>query len=125
MSTYEYMENKAELLARKVLRTAEIVQGWEPTGSFPFVRLPKKLRDCIYDYAFSPLPTIFRTGGLLVQASRKGSKSKDEDWNIYYHNFIPAFTTGLPHWLLASKQICSEALSYFGTMRTLTAANHF
>ncbi|KAH6865624.1 hypothetical protein BKA58DRAFT_461503, partial [Alternaria rosae] len=81
----------------------EIAQGWKSTGTFPFGRLPRELRDCIYDLAFGRLPTIFKTKGLIVQATHKV-----RHW-------------GIPKWVLTNKQICSEALSYFGSSRTFNA----
>jgi hypothetical protein len=126
------VQSSSRTLAEKARRAAEIARGWEPTGTFPFVRLPKELRDCIYDYAFGALPTIFKAGGLLTQATRKvrnsNAKNGDDkvlshDARLNYHKQIPAFAQGLPRWLLVSKQICSEALSYFGQLHTFCAIN--
>jgi len=127
ISTGRYMDMKAKTISRKARRAAEIAQGWTPPGTFPFTRLPRELRDSIYAYTFGPLPTIFKLKGLLIQATRKVRSLEeddgdgDDDFDIRYHDTIPAFTRGLAKWVLANKQICSEALSYFDASRTFNA----
>ena len=121
------MDRKAIVIANKARRAAEIAQGWNPTGTFPFARLPRELRDCIYDYAFGPLLTVFVLRGLPIQATRKVRSLEEDDGDIdidiRYHDTIPAFTRGLAKWVLTNKQICSEALSYFGASRTFNAVD--
>jgi hypothetical protein len=89
--------------------------------------LPRELRDYIYDYAFGSEAIIFTPPGLTLEAWPKGRKSKNggpvEDIAIHYPNTLPAYTRGLPLWLLTNKQICSEALSYFGIMRTFASVD--
>ena len=95
------MDEKAKDIARKARRAAEITQGWNPTGTFPFGRLPRELRDCIYDYAFGPLPTVFKFKGLLPQAICKVRSSEEDEGDdhfdfCYHRDTILAFTRSLP-----------------------------
>ncbi|KAB2109865.1 hypothetical protein AG0111_0g1753 [Alternaria gaisen] len=122
LPTYLYMRKKASRTSRKARQTAHDAQACEPTRTSPFFLLPKELRDYIYDYAFGSEIIVFTPSGLILEACPKGRKSENsrpsEDITIRYPDTLPAYTRGLPLWLLTNKQICSEALSYFGTVRT-------
>jgi hypothetical protein len=127
LPTYRYMRKKASRTARKARQTANSAQACEPTRTFPFLLLPRELRDHIYDYAFGSEVIIFTPPGLTLEAWPKGRKSENggpvEDIAIHYPNTPPAYTRGLPLWLLTNKQICSEALSYFGSVRTFASVD--
>ena len=122
---------EAKAIAREARRAAEIAQGWNPTGTFPFARLPRELRDYIYEYAFGPLPTVLKTKGLIIQATHKDRPSDEHDgddgdashFEIRWIRILPAFVWGIPMWVLTNKQICSEALSHFGSSHTFNAVD--
>ncbi|KAI4954705.1 hypothetical protein J4E86_006015 [Alternaria arbusti] len=123
----QHVRTKAKVIASRARRATEIAQGWKSTGTFPFGRLPRELRDCIYTYALGPLPTIFKTKGLIVQATHKvrlfEDDGNDDHFDIRYDDILPAFNWGIPKWVLTSKQICSEALSCFSSSRTFNAVD--
>ena len=127
LPTYRYMRKKASRTSRKARQTAHDAQACEPTRTSPFLLLPRELRDRIYDYAFGSEITIFTPPDLILEARPKGRKSEksgpDKDIAIHYPKTRPAYTRGLPLWLLTNKQICSEALSYFGSVQTFTRAD--
>ena len=121
------MRKKASRTSRKARQTAHDAQACESTRTSPFLLLPRELRDRIYDYAFGSEITIFTPPDLILEARPKGRKSEksgpDKDIAIHYPKTRPAYTRDLPLWLLTNKQICSEALSYFGSVRTFTRAD--
>ncbi|CAI9637120.1 unnamed protein product [Alternaria burnsii] len=128
LPTYRYTRKKASRTSRKVRQTALDAQACEPTRTSPFLLLPRELRDHIYDYAFGSEVSIFTPPDLVLEAWPKGRKSENggpvEDIAIHYPNTLPAYIRGLPLWLLTNKQICSEALSYFGTVRTFASVDY-
>ncbi|CAN9084988.1 unnamed protein product [Alternaria alternata] len=125
LPTYRYTKKKGSRIAREARQTANNAQACEPTRTFPFLLLPRELRDYIYDYAFGSEITVLTPSALILEAWPKGRKSEngspDKDIATHYPYTLPAYTKGLPLWLLTNKQICSEALSYFGTVRTFAS----
>jgi hypothetical protein len=84
-----------------------------------FWKLPCEIRDCIYEQAFGSEPRHFAVEAAMVIYAPHGFRkvialkhptclsTQDE-----------CVATGLPTWLLVSKQICNEAMDVFARTRS-------
>ncbi|KAI0583794.1 hypothetical protein TUN199_07720, partial [Pyrenophora tritici-repentis] len=82
----------------------ETAQNQQLSTTSSFFRLPRELRDQIYDYAFGEIGTKFRTRNMYILARRESREMRQ----------------GLPNWLRTNKQICYEALAFFGSTHVFT-----
>ena len=74
----------------------------------PFFRLPRELRDKIYQLLDST-PTTFRYGDLVLLAT------------VGFPSSIEVSRSGLPLWIMSNRQMCREAVEVFGRTRTFMA----
>jgi hypothetical protein len=68
LPTYRYTKKKGSRIAREARQTANNAQACEPTRTFPFLLLPRELRDYIYDYAFGSEITVLTPSAPILEA---------------------------------------------------------
>ncbi|KAF2833761.1 hypothetical protein CC86DRAFT_14700 [Ophiobolus disseminans] len=92
---------------------------YTPVITSTLLWLPADILDQIYNHAFGHGARIFRQDNYLVTASPSNLPAKEAA------DFPkdPKSIEGLPRWLLACKQICTEAMSVFSRTRSFDGGN--
>jgi hypothetical protein len=72
-----------KILEAKVLLEAKTAPYTTPTSQNTLFRLPREIRDKVYDYAFGTTPLILKPGGLLILTTcgnpKSGYQNSDRD----------------------------------------------
>ena len=99
--------------------TEDVVQPVSQSHSL-FFRLPREIRDEIYERALGTTSTTLKHGDLTVVVTPTAPTALTTSRNL-----ATTDTIGLPAWFLISKQVCSEALGVFGNTRFFVAKEYF
>jgi hypothetical protein len=93
-----------------VLLAAKSAPYATPTGQNTLFRLPREIRDIIYEYALYTTHDVFYPEGHIMSIDLPRNKAGK---SISRRGLVP--------WLRTNKQICSEALHIYGSTRTFSA----
>jgi hypothetical protein len=116
LSWSKAIQTKKRKTSYDLEKASKAKRSWNPLDdsfsapkSFPIFRLPRELRDEIYDYAFDNLRMLSTEDSAIVTASYRYMRTQP-DYELYH----------FPKWLQASEQLESEALEQFYSVAQFT-----